>query len=151
MPTALSVPILVTQHMPPLFTKQLAARLDRIGPHRVVEVEDGQVIAPGGVYIAPGDYHFTLTNVTGTVRARLNQDPPVNFCRPSVDVMFRSALEIYGPNLLSVVLTGMGSDGKAGTGAIIERGGTVIVQDEQSSVVWGMPGAVAMAGFVVSR
>ncbi len=147
MPTALSVPILVTQHMPPLFTKQLAARLDRIGPHRVVEVEDGQVIAPGGVYIAPGDYHFTLTNVTGTVRARLNQDPPVNFCRPSVDVMFRSALEIYGPNLLSVVLTGMGSDGKAGTGAIIERGGTVIVQDEQSSVVWGMPGAVAMAGF----
>lgn len=147
MPTVLPVPMLITQHMPPLFTKQLAARLDRIGPHRVCEVTDGQVISAGGIYIAPGDFHFTLSSVTGIVRARLNQDPPVNFCRPSVDVMFRSALEVYGGKLLTVMLTGMGSDGRAGTGAIVDHGGTVIVQDEQSSVVWGMPGAVATAGY----
>lgn len=147
MPTLLPVPLLITQHMPPVFTKQLATRLDRIGPHRVVEVTDGQAIVAGNIYIAPGDFHFTLTDVTGTVRARLTQDPPVNFCRPSVDVMFRSTLEVYGGSLLSVMLTGMGSDGKAGAGAIVELGGTVIVQDEQSSVVCGMPGAVATAGF----
>lgn len=144
---ALPVPMLIVQHMPPLFTKQLAARLDRIGPHRVYEVTDGQVLEPGGIYIAPGDFHFTLVQSAGVVRCRLGQEPKVNFCRPSVDVLFRSAVEIYGGDLLAVVLTGMGSDGKAGSGAVIESGGTVVVQDQQSSVVWGMPGAVAMAGY----
>jgi two-component system chemotaxis response regulator CheB len=143
----LPVPVLVTQHMPPVFTKQLAARLDRLSPNTVVEATDRMTMRPGHIYIAPGDYHMEFKRVGVSHTIILTQGPPVNFCRPSVDVMFRSALESFGSELLTVVLTGMGSDGKAGTGAIVEAGGTAIVQDEETSVVWGMPGATATAGF----
>ena len=146
-PDLLPVPMVVVQHMPPVFTKQLANRLDRLGPHTVHEAVAGQELLPGHIYIAPGNYHLVLKKQGTAMVCELNQDPPVNFCRPSVDVMFRSALEKYGPELLTVVLTGMGSDGKAGAGAIVEAGGTVIVQDEETSVVWGMPGATAIAGY----
>ncbi|WP_199422570.1 chemotaxis-specific protein-glutamate methyltransferase CheB [Actinotalea solisilvae] len=146
MPTALPVPMVVVQHMPPVFTRQLAARLDRLGPSTVVEAGDGETLAPGTVYIAPGDQHLELVPAPSGARTRLHQGPPVNFCRPAVDVMLRSAVAVYGGDLLTVVLTGMGSDGRAGCEAVVGAGGHVVVQDEASSVVWGMPGAVAGAG-----
>lgn len=143
----LPVPMIITQHMPPVFTRQLAARLDRLTPNTVSEASDRARLAPGHIYIAPGDYHLELSYHDNGVYTRLTQGPPVNFCRPSVDVMFRSAHTVYGPELLSVILTGMGSDGKNGAGDIAQAGGTVIVQDQQTSVVWGMPGATATAGY----
>lgn len=143
----LPVPLLVVQHMPAVFTRQLAHRLDRLGPSRVSEATHGQVLEPGGVYIAPGDTHLEVDGTAGRYRARITHGAPVNFCRPSVDVLFRSALSVIGPELLAVILTGMGADGKVGAGAVADAGGTVIVQDEESSVVWGMPGATATAGY----
>lgn len=142
----LPVPMFVVQHMPPVFTAQLAARLDRMGPSTVVEATEGMTPRPGHVYIAPGDWHMALAGRSANTQIRLHQEPPVNFCRPSVDVMFHSVLASYGKDILGVVLTGMGSDGKVASGEIVQAGGTVISQDEQSSVVWGMPGAVASAG-----
>jgi two-component system chemotaxis response regulator CheB len=142
----LPVPMLVVQHMPPLFTRQLAARLDRLGPNHVVEADHAMDLLPGTVYVAPGDHHLEVRKTARGARTHLQQEAPVNFCRPAVDVMFRSAVEAYGGDLLAVVLTGMGSDGRAGCEAVTRAGGTVVVQDEPTSVVWGMPGAVATAG-----
>ena len=142
----LPVPALVVQHMPPLFTTQLAARLDRLGPSRVVEAQDGDKLEPGTIYIAPGDYHLKALSFGVGVRGTLNQGPPVNFCRPSIDVLFQSAVKVYGGDLLGVMLTGMGHDGRDGAREIVEAGGRIIAQDEQTSVVWGIPGAVATAG-----
>jgi two-component system chemotaxis response regulator CheB len=141
--TPLPVPMVVVQHMPPVFTRQLAARLDRLGPSSVIEVAGGEELAPGVVYIAPGDFHLELTRSGTSVRTRLSQSPPVNYCRPAVDVMVRSAVTAFGGDLLAVVLTGMGSDGRGGCEQVLAAGGRVIVQDEATSVVWGMPGAVA--------
>lgn len=142
----LPVPLLVVQHMPPVFTRQLAARLDRLGPSTVVEASDGVELRAGTVYIAPGDVHLEVRRSAAGARTHLHQDAPVNFCRPAVDVLFRSAVAAFGGELLGVVLTGMGSDGKVGAQALVDAGGTVIVQDEPTSVVWGMPGSVATAG-----
>lgn len=139
----LPVPVVVVQHMPPVFTRQLAARLDRIGPSTVVEAAGGEVLAPGTVYIAPGDQHLELVRSGTVVRTRLQQGPPVNYCRPSVDVLFDSAAAAFGGDQLAVVLTGMGADGRGGVEKILAAGGRVMVQDEETSVVWGMPGAVA--------
>lgn len=141
------VPVLVVQHMPPVFTRQLAARLDRLGPATVVEAADGDLLQPGTVYIAPGDHHLELSRSAGMLRVKLTDGPPVNFCRPAVDVLFRSAVRELGGQLLALVLTGMGADGRTGCEDVVGAGGTVLVQDEPSSVVWGMPGAVATAGF----
>lgn len=143
---ALPVPVLVVQHMPPVFTRQLAARLDRLGPSTVLEAAGGESLRPGHVYIAPGDRHLLLDRGAAAPRTRLSDEAPVNYCRPAVDVLFRSAVEVLGGDLLAVVLTGMGADGRAGCDAVVEAGGTVLVQDEPTSVVWGMPGAVATAG-----
>ncbi|WP_028050746.1 chemotaxis response regulator protein-glutamate methylesterase [Cellulomonas sp. URHD0024] len=140
------VPVLVVQHMPPVFTKQLAARLDRLGPATVVEAESGTELLPGTIYIAPGDRHLEVQRRSGVVRTLLTDGPPVNYCRPSVDVLFGSAARVFGGELLGIVLTGMGSDGRTGCQKLVDAGGTVLVQDEPSSVVWGMPGAVAHAG-----
>ncbi|MGP7960222.1 chemotaxis-specific protein-glutamate methyltransferase CheB [Sanguibacter sp. A247] len=142
----LKVPMLVTQHMPPLFTSQLALRLDRLGPSTVVEASDGDVLRPGHVYIAPGDLHLELSGSATGARVVLSSSEPVNYCRPSVDVMMRSALAVLGPQLMGVMLTGMGQDGAAGAAELVAAGGTMISQDEATSVVWGMPGAVAAAG-----
>ncbi|NKY09746.1 chemotaxis-specific protein-glutamate methyltransferase CheB [Cellulomonas hominis] len=141
------VPVLVVQHMPPVFTRQLAARLDRLGPTTIVEASDGEALRPGTVYIAAGDHHLELSRSAGTLRTVLTDGPPVNFCRPAVDVLFRSAVRELGGRLLAVVLTGMGADGRTGCEDVVAAGGTVVVQDEPTSVVWGMPGAVATAGF----
>jgi two-component system chemotaxis response regulator CheB len=145
--SAPSVPVLVVQHMPPVFTRQLAHRLDRLGPATVVEAADGDLLQAGTVYIAPGDRHLELSRSAGMLRVKLTDGPPVNFCRPAVDVLFRSAVRELGGQLLAVVLTGMGADGRTGCEDVVGAGGTVIVQDEPTSVVWGMPGAVATAGF----
>ena len=147
MTTALPVPMLVVQHMPPVFTAQLALRLDRLGPSHVVEAVDGTRLEAGTVYIAPGDTHMEFAGSPGRTSIRITKSPPVNFCRPSVDVMFRSALTHIGRNLLGVMLTGMGADGRAGAGELIEAGGSMVAQDEETSVVWGMPGAVVNAGY----
>jgi len=140
------VPVLVVQHMPPVFTRQLAARLDRLGPATVVEAAGDELLRPGTVYIAPGDRHLEVRRAGSAVETVLTDGPPVNYCRPSVDVLFRSAVRTVGGELTAVVLTGMGADGRAGCADIVEAGGTVMVQDEATSVVWGMPGAVAGAG-----
>jgi two-component system chemotaxis response regulator CheB len=143
----LSVPVAVVQHMPPVFTRQLAQRLDRLGPWSVAEAGNGDTLRPGHVYVAPGDHHLEVRRAGPSLVTHLTQAPPENFCRPAVDVLFRSAVAAVGGDLLAVVLTGMGADGRAGAERIVGAGGTVVVQDEPSSVVWGMPGAVATAGW----
>jgi two-component system chemotaxis response regulator CheB len=140
------VPIVMVQHMPPMFTRLLAERLDRQTSVRIHEGVEGEILRPRGAWIAPGDFHMRLVREGNTARLTMNQEPPQNSCRPSVDVLFESAAQSYGSNVLGVVLTGMGCDGLRGAQCIREAGGQVIVQDEASSVVWGMPGAVAAAG-----
>jgi len=146
LPAGLKVPVMLVQHMPPMFTRLLAERLDALSPLHVVEATDGMQIRPGGVYLAPGDHHLRLRRSGEAMFATIDQSPPENSCRPSVDVLFRSLAEAFGQDVLSVVLTGMGSDGLRGTRALKDAGGYSLVQDRDSSVVWGMPGSVAEAG-----
>jgi two-component system, chemotaxis family, protein-glutamate methylesterase/glutaminase len=146
LPPSLSVPVLVVQHMPPVFTRQFAQRLDRLSALRVVEATDGAPLVPGTVHLAPGDFHLVVRGGARGLTTALNQAPPENFCRPAVDPLFRSAVAAYDGAVLAVVLTGMGSDGRDGAAAVREGGGTVVVQDQATSVVWGMPGAIATAG-----
>jgi len=145
-PADLPVPVVVVQHMPPVFTRQFAARLDRQHKVRVLESAGGETLEPGTVYIAPGDYHLEVQSRGTAVVTRLQQGPPENFCRPAVDVLFRSAAAVFGGDVLGVVLTGMGSDGRRGSEQLVARGSSVLAQDEATSVVWGMPGAVTQAG-----
>jgi two-component system, chemotaxis family, protein-glutamate methylesterase/glutaminase len=146
LPGDLSVPVVVVQHMPPLFTRLLAQRLDSHCRLRVMEATEGEEIAPGKVLIAPGGLHLMLRRQGATIVTRLTEDPPENFCRPSVDVLFRSVSSLFGDRVLAAVLTGMGKDGEKGATQIRSIGGEVFAQDETTSVVWGMPGSVAMAG-----
>ena len=146
LPTALPVPVVVTQHMPPVFTKMFAERLNRTSPLTVVEAADGMPLRPGTVFIAPGDRHLVLRRRGTDVLTELSAAPPENSCRPAVDVMFRSIRAVYGGATLAVILTGMGHDGRDGVRELKNAGAAVVVQDERSSVVWGMPGAVAQAG-----
>ena len=146
MPADLPVPVVIVQHMPPLFTRLLAKHLS--GKSRVSVVEAGarDLLEPGRVWIAPGDFHMVVTRDRDGLRLILNQDPPEHSCRPAVDVLFRSVARTFGPHALAIVLTGMGSDGARGAAAIRQAGGEVLIQDQATSVVWGMPGAVAAAG-----
>ncbi|SDY82120.1 two-component system, chemotaxis family, response regulator CheB [Micromonospora pattaloongensis] len=145
-PADLPVPVVVVQHMPPVFTRMFAERLNRMAAVRVVEAEDDMPVTPGVVYIAPGDRHLEVLQ-RGTARlTRLTGAPPENSCRPAVDVLFRSVDRVYGASALAVVLTGMGHDGRRGCEVLHAAGAEVIAQDEASSVVWGMPGAVVEAG-----
>ncbi|MEU7903133.1 chemotaxis response regulator protein-glutamate methylesterase [Actinoplanes sp. NPDC049118] len=146
MPSDLPVPIVVTQHMPPVFTKMFAERLDRSTPLRVVEAGDGMELAPGTVYIAPGDKHLVLQRRSTATVIQLSGAPPENSCRPAVDVMFRSVASLFGASAFATVLTGMGYDGRGGAKVLREAGAEIMAQDEASSVVWGMPGAVVGAG-----
>jgi two-component system chemotaxis response regulator CheB len=151
LPASLPVPVLLVQHMPPVFTRQFAQRLDRLCPLRVVEASDGSPLVPGVAHLAPGDHHLVVRAAGRTAGAGfqtgLHQGPPENFCRPAVDPLFRSAVTAFDGAVLAVVLTGMGADGRNGAGEVRAAGGTVIVQDQATSVVWGMPGAVAQAGY----
>lgn len=146
LPEDFPVPVVVVQHMPPVFTRLLAERLNSSSALSVREAETGRLLERGQVWIAPGNYHLTLARKGTAVILKLNQEPPENSCRPAVDVLFRSVAQVYGPNVLAVVMTGMGSDGARGALHIRESGGGIVVQDEASSVVWGMPGAVVRAG-----
>jgi len=146
LPADFPLPIVITQHMPPMFTKFLADRLSVMSKLSVREATEGEAITPGIAWIAPGDHHLVLKNVGGKVIATLTQGPPENSCRPAVDVMLRSVVDCYGPRVLSVILTGMGQDGLRGSEAVHDAGGSVFAQDEASSVVWGMPGFVARSG-----
>lgn len=140
------LPIVVVQHMPPVFTTQFAAQLDRHSSLHVVEAHGGETLTRGSVFIAPGDHHLEVVKRGGVAVTDVNSAPAVSFCRPSVDVLFKSAAAAFGGAVLAVVLTGMGSDGRDGSVEIHRRGGVVIAQDEATSVVWGMPGSVASAG-----
>jgi two-component system chemotaxis response regulator CheB len=162
----IAVPIFITQHMPPMFTRFLAERLTARGALRAIEAEDGMIIEPGRIYVAPGDFHLELTpqsrlfqegsnddakgefaeNQTSRFVVKLSQSPHENSCRPSADVMFRSLAAQYGANLLGIVMTGMGQDGRRGCESVKSNGGVVIAQDEHSSLVWGMPRAVITSG-----
>jgi len=140
------VPVLITQHMPPTFTAILAEHLGRLSKHRAREAVHGEEIVPGSIYIAPGSRHMTVAQRGPAPVIEISNGPPVHFCKPAVDPLFSSAAQVWGPRALALVLTGMGHDGLAGAHDIVNAGGHVLAQDETSSVVWGMPGQVALAG-----
>ncbi len=140
------VPVVLTQHMPAAFTPILAEHLTRLGAMPCDEARDGQALAPGRIALAPGNRHLLVQADGAGFRARLNDGPPENFCRPAVDPMLRSATAAAGGRVLMVMLTGMGHDGRDATSALVAAGGAAIAQDEETSVVWGMPGAIAQAG-----
>jgi len=144
--TPLPVPIIVTQHMPPLFTRSLAEHINRLGNRSCQEAAEGDILLPDHILIAPGDRHLTVRSSEQGLRVRITDDPQENSCRPSVDPMLRSASAACGGRILTVILTGMGQDGLRGSETVLEDGGCILAQDEASSVVWGMPGAVARAG-----
>ncbi len=146
LPAGFRLPVLLVQHMPPVFTAQLAKRLNDKSPLEVVEAKEGDIIHAGKVYIAPGNYHMEV-GISGTDKIiTLNQSPPVNSCRPAVDVMFKSVAKIYGGKVIAVIMTGMGQDGFEGCKLLKQRGASIIAQDEDSCVVWGMPKFVTEAG-----
>lgn len=146
LPRDFPLPILITQHMPTVFTALLAQRLERDTGRPCHEARDGEAILPNHTYVAPGGYHLLVQTLEAKPYVRLSTTEPENYCRPSADPMLRSVAAIYGSSTLAVVLTGMGDDGMRGCRAVHERGGRVLVQDEATSVVWGMPGAVVNAG-----
>ena len=150
LPANFPVPVVLVQHMPPMFTRILAERLQAAGSLKVEEAAEGVEVRPGRVLIAPGNYHLRVRRRGTSVVAALDQGPHENSCRPSVDVLFRSVAEVYGGEALSVVLTGMGKDGLRGTEVLKAAGACSLVQDEATSVVWGMPGAIAEAGLADS-
>ncbi len=142
----ITCPIFITQHMPPTFTKILAENLENVSGIKAAEAEDGERVTSRRIYVAPGDHHMMVVGGATDAKIKLTKDPPENFCRPAVDPMFRSLAAVYKGRVLGVVLTGMGSDGTKGAKHIVEANGTVIAQDEATSVVWGMPGSAATAG-----
>jgi two-component system chemotaxis response regulator CheB len=146
LPADFPVPIVIAQHMPPMFTRLLAERLSAQFSIPVREGASGTVLKPGHAWIAPGDHHMVVVRDGLQIRLRLHQEPPENSCRPAVDVLLRSVAGTFGSGTLAVILTGMGQDGLRGCEAIREAGGQILAQDEGSSVVWGMPGCVARAG-----
>jgi two-component system chemotaxis response regulator CheB len=146
LPANFPLPVLIVQHMPAMFTRLLAERLNAASPLTVEEAVDGREIVPGRVLVAPGDFHLRVRRAGLGLAASLDKGPYENSCRPSVDVLFRSLAESCRGHVLSVILTGMGSDGKKGTEALKAAGAYSIAQDEATSVVWGMPGSVVDAG-----
>lgn len=146
LPRELAVPVLITQHMPPTFTAILAEHLGRHSGFPVCEAKHGQQVAPGHVYVAPGGHHLAVGGTAHRPSIIVDDSPPENFCRPSVNPLMRSAARIFGAATLGVMLTGMGTDGLEGARAIVEAGGTIFAQDQATSVVWGMPGAVVRGG-----
>jgi two-component system chemotaxis response regulator CheB len=143
---SVNVPVVLTQHMPPTFTPILAEHISKLGGLPCAEAKHGETLHAGRIYLAPGDRHLLVDSTRGALQAQVTTDPPENFCRPSVDPMLRSAAAACDGRVLVAILTGMGQDGLVGTKRVIEAGGSAVAQDEATSVVWGMPGAVAQAG-----
>lgn len=141
-----SVPIFITQHMPPNFTTALVEHIGKASKKRCFEGANGMKIESGAIYVAPGDYHMGFEKKGTDIIIKLSQDAPENFCRPAVDYMARSLLDIYGSSLMMLVLTGMGQDGLSSAKLLAEKNALIAVQDQASSVIWGMPGAIANAG-----
>jgi two-component system chemotaxis response regulator CheB len=139
-------PVLITQHMPPTFTTILAEHLTRSSHRPAHEAVDGEIVKAGQIYLAPGGHHMRVARRGSDVAIVLDDGPPVNFCKPAVDPLFTSAVDVWQSGILAVILTGMGCDGMRGGKEVVAAGGNVIAQDEASSVVWGMPGAAAHAG-----
>lgn len=146
LPKTLNIPVVLTQHMPATFTAILAEHITRMTGWPCAEAKNGDVLEAGKILLAPGDFHMTVVQKGPQRVIALNQDAPENFCRPAVDPMLRSVVKVFGARVFTVILTGMGNDGEKGSHHVVNAGGTVIAQDEKSSVVWGMPGAVASAG-----
>jgi two-component system chemotaxis response regulator CheB len=146
LPSTFPLPVLVVQHMPPLFTRLLAERLGSICQLTVAEAKQGDPVVPGSILIAPGDFHLKVISNGRGIRVYLDQSPPQNSCRPAADALFTSIGELYGGAVIAVILTGMGQDGLRGAKILGELGASVLAQDEATSVVWGMPGAVVNAG-----
>lgn len=146
LPANLAVPVLIVQHMPAMFTRLLAERIQSKSAIRVCEAQDRQAVLPGCVYIAPGDYHMTIISEKGKRLIQLSKKAPINYCRPCVDLLFESMAELYQQNMMALIMTGMGQDGLEGCKKINQQGGLIYAQDKESSTVWGMPGAVVNAG-----
>ncbi|MGC8736617.1 MAG: protein-glutamate methylesterase/protein-glutamine glutaminase [Dissulfurimicrobium sp.] len=146
LPGNFGLPIFLVQHMPPVFTTQLAKRLNDRSTLKVVEAQDGMLVEPATVYVAPGDFHMEVDGEKNNRIIRLNQNPPVNSCRPAVDVLFQSIARVYGGRAIAVVMTGMGQDGFAGCRELKDKGAVIIAQDKETCIVWGMPRFVAEAG-----
>ncbi|MGO9240174.1 MAG: protein-glutamate methylesterase/protein-glutamine glutaminase [Bryobacteraceae bacterium] len=146
LPAGFPLPVLVVQHMPPLFTRLLAERLHSTCRLPVEEARQGDLVEAGKILIAPGDFHLKVATRSGGVHVSLDQSPPQNSCRPAVDALFASVGDVYGGAVIAVILTGMGQDGLRGVEILRAQGASVLAQDEASSVVWGMPGAVVNAG-----
>lgn len=146
LPENFHLPIVIVQHMPPIFTRQLADRLNKVCNIEVLEATDGMLLAPGLAVLAPGDHHMRLKQSARGVAVSLDQKPRENSCRPSVDVLFNSVVELYGGRTIGIILTGMGQDGLRGVEALKAKGAYIIAQNRESSVVWGMPGVVVHAG-----
>ncbi|VAW18635.1 Chemotaxis response regulator protein-glutamate methylesterase CheB, partial [hydrothermal vent metagenome] len=144
------VPVVITQHMPPTFTTLLGETLSRLSGLEGGETHDGETVSAGRIYVAPGGFHMRLIQLGSQIKIALNDGPPINHCRPAVDPLFESVAQIYRGAALGVVLTGMGSDGALGAVKIADAGGSVLAQDEASSIVWGMPGAAMAAGACVA-
>ncbi len=145
-PVTFPLPVFIVQHMPPIFTRLLAERLQALTKLRVREACDGLDVVAGGIYLAPGDFHMRVAKRGMERILSLDRSEPENFCRPAVDSLFRSVADVYGGAVIAVILTGMGQDGRLGVERLRQEGAWVIAQDEPSSVVWGMPGAVTRAG-----
>lgn len=150
LPAEFPYPVLVVQHMPPLFTRLLAERLNATCRLAVREARDGEPVKAGTILIAPGNFHMKVVNGSNEVLIRLDQEPPLNSCRPAVDALFASVGEVYGGAAVATILTGMGQDGMRGAQILKAQGASILAQDEESSVVWGMPGAVVNAGLADS-
>jgi len=151
LPASIGVPVLIVQHMPAQFTTKLAKRLNMAGELNVVEAQMGDKLRAGTVYIAPGNFHMVVDRVGVDVVINLNQEEPEHSCRPSVDPLFRSVAKVYGARCLGLIMTGMGADGLNGCQALSSAGCPIIVQDKLTSVVWGMPKLVAMAGLALEQ
>jgi len=147
LPEYFPIPIVITQHMPKTFTAVLASTLANRTGKTAVEGQAGMIVKPNHIYVAPGDHHMTFSGNIVNAKIEINQGPPVNFCRPSVDPMVESIVKIFGSKTLLTILTGMGADGKNGAGKVVDAKGTVIAQDFETSTVWGMPRVVALAGY----
>lgn len=145
-PALLRLPVLIVQHMPPMFTAVFADHLRTLLSVPCREAREGDAVLPGHILVAPGGRHMGLSVSDGKPAIRLGDEPPENFCRPAVDVLFREAASVFGASALALVLTGMGSDGTQGARQLSKAGATVIAQDEATSIVWGMPGSIARAG-----
>ncbi len=141
-----NIPIFLTQHMPPIFTQYLAKQIAESTGLKCIEAQDNQKVESGCIYVAPGDFHMNIVRNGNDLLIKLTKEPPEHFCRPSVNPMLRSLVDLYGNQLAVIIFTGMGADGSEGSKAATDKGGIVIAQDEATSVVWGMPGAVTKNG-----